>query len=76
MTKAGDLSGLLLLYSSLGNSSGMKKLADLAVKNGKINVAFVCLFMLGKLEECLQLLIDRYFQKFILLDCAIVYVQS
>ena len=61
MTRAEDLSGLLLLYSSLGNSSGMKKLAALAVKNGKINVAFVCLFMLGQLEECLQLLIDRFF---------------
>ncbi|MCO5594209.1 hypothetical protein L7F22_048234 [Adiantum nelumboides] len=58
MTKAEDLSGLLLLYSSLGNSRGMKKLASLAQGKGKINVAFVCLFMLGQLEECLQLLVD------------------
>lgn len=59
MAKAKDLSGLLLMYSSLGNSSGMKNLAGLAKESGKINVAFVCLFMLGQLEECLQLLIDR-----------------
>ena len=59
MAKAKDLSGLLLMYSSLGNSSGMKNLAILAKKSGKINVAFVSLFMLGQLEECLQLLIDR-----------------
>eukprot|EP00250_Pteridium_aquilinum_P013816 c21590_g1_i1 orf=775-3489(-) len=58
MTKAEDLSGLLLLYSSLGNSSGMKKLASVAQEKGKINVAFVCLFMLGQLEECLQLLVE------------------
>lgn len=58
MTRAEDLSGLLLLYSSLGNSSGMKKLASLAQEKGKINVAFVCLFMLGQLEECLQLLVE------------------
>ncbi|KAH7438100.1 hypothetical protein KP509_04G001300 [Ceratopteris richardii] len=59
MLKAGDLSGLLLLYSSLGNSLGMRKLAKLAQAKGKINVAFVCLFMLGQLEECLQLLVDN-----------------
>ncbi|KAH7290702.1 hypothetical protein KP509_30G060200 [Ceratopteris richardii] len=58
MSKAEDLSGLLLLYSSLGNSSGMRKLAKLAQSKGKINVAFVCLFMLGQLEECLQLLVE------------------
>lgn len=58
LTRAEDLSGLLLLYSSLGNSFGMKKLASLAQKNGKNNVAFVCLFMLGQLEDCLQLLVD------------------
>lgn len=58
MTKAEDLSGLLLLYSSLGNSSGMRNLSSLAQAKGKINVAFVCLFMLGQLEECLQLLVD------------------
>lgn len=58
LTRAADLSGLLLLYSSLGNSVGMKKLACLAKENGKNNVAFVCLFMLGQLEECLQLLVD------------------
>jgi coatomer subunit beta' len=55
---AKDLSGLLLLYSSLGDAEEISKLATLAKDSGKNNVAFVCLFMLGKLEECLQLLID------------------
>ena len=59
LKNAMDLSGLLLLYSSLGDAEGILKLASLAKENGKNNVAFLCLFMLGKLEECLQLLVDR-----------------
>ncbi|XP_076921616.1 coatomer subunit beta'-1-like [Bidens hawaiensis] len=55
---ANDLSGLLLLYSSLGDAEEISKLAYLAKENGKNNVAFACLFMLGKLEDCLQLLVD------------------
>ncbi|KAI3712040.1 hypothetical protein L1987_70589 [Smallanthus sonchifolius] len=55
---ANDLSGLLLLYSSLGDAEEIAKLASLAKENGKNNVAFACLFMLGKLEDCLHLLID------------------
>ncbi|MFS7974230.1 putative transcription factor WD40-like family [Helianthus anomalus] len=55
---ANDLSGLLLLYSSLGDAEGISTLASLAKENGKNNVAFACLFMLGKLEDCLQLLVD------------------
>lgn len=61
LKQAKDLSGLLLLYSSLGDAEGLSELASRAKEHGKNNVAFVCLFMLGKLEECLQLLIDRYF---------------
>lgn len=56
---AKDLSGLLLLYSSLGDADEIEKLASLAKESGKNNVAFACLFMLGKLEDCLQLLVDR-----------------
>lgn len=59
LKNAMDLSGLLLLYSSLGDAEGLLELASLAKENGKNNVAFLCLFMLGKLEECIQLLIDR-----------------
>lgn len=54
-----DLSGLLLLYSSLGDAEGISKLATLAKDQGKNNVAFLCLFTLGKVEDCLQLLIER-----------------
>lgn len=54
-----DLSGLLLLYSSLGDAQGIQKLATLAKEQGKNNIAFLCLFMLGKLEECIRLLPER-----------------
>lgn len=57
LLQAADLSGLLLLYSSLGDGEGITKLASLAREQGKNNVAFICLFLLGKLEDCLQLLI-------------------
>ncbi|XP_044960915.1 coatomer subunit beta'-1 isoform X1 [Hordeum vulgare subsp. vulgare] len=58
LLQAKDLSGLLLLYSSLGDAEGVEKLASLAKEHGKNNVAFLCLFMLGKLEDCIQLLVD------------------
>lgn len=60
LINAMDLSGLLLLYSALGDAEGISRLASLAKEQGKNNVAFLCLFMLGKLEECLQLLVERY----------------
>ncbi|XP_047310401.1 coatomer subunit beta'-1 isoform X2 [Impatiens glandulifera] len=63
LMNAMDLSGLLLLYSSLGDAVGITKLSSLAKEHGKHNVAFLCLFMLGNLEECLQLLIDRSIRK-------------
>ncbi|MFQ6656424.1 hypothetical protein Gotur_026539 [Gossypium turneri] len=58
MKHAIDLSGLLLLYSSLGDAEGISRLASLSKEQGKNNVAFLCLFMLGKLEDCLQLLVE------------------
>uniref|UniRef100_A0A804NJR0 COPA/B TPR domain-containing protein n=3 Tax=Zea mays TaxID=4577 RepID=A0A804NJR0_MAIZE len=45
LLQAKDLSGLLLLYSSLRDAEGIEKLASLAKEHGKNNVAFLCLFM-------------------------------
>ena len=53
-----DLSGLLLLYSSLRDAEGISRLASLSKEQGKNNVSFLCLFMLGKLEDCFQLLLE------------------
>eukprot|EP01121_Diplochlamys_sp_Union-15-3_P002556 TRINITY_DN1226_c0_g1_i1.p1 TRINITY_DN1226_c0_g1~~TRINITY_DN1226_c0_g1_i1.p1 ORF type:complete len:1025 (-),score=223.71 TRINITY_DN1226_c0_g1_i1:90-3164(-) len=56
LKNAEDVSGLLLLYTAQGNAEGMNYLVDLALKKGKNNVAFTCLFLLGELEKCLDLL--------------------
>ncbi|KAL6580254.1 hypothetical protein OROMI_008278 [Orobanche minor] len=52
LKQSNDLSGLLLLCSSLGDAGGIAELALLAKEHGQNNVAFLCLFMLGKLEDC------------------------
>lgn len=56
---AKDLSGLLLLYSAVGDAEGLEKLTASAREDGKNNVAFVSLFLLGKVEESIELLIER-----------------
>jgi coatomer subunit beta' len=57
-SKSGDLSGLLLLYSSSGDKQGMFALAKQAVDAGRTNVAFLAYFVTGHVEECVQLLIS------------------
>ncbi|KAL8140963.1 hypothetical protein V2J09_006984 [Rumex salicifolius] len=58
LTNAMDVSGLLLLYSSIGDAQGISRLATLAQHKGQNNVVFLCLFMLGRLDDCLKLLVD------------------
>lgn len=58
LIKAKDLSGMLLLYSSRGSVAGIASLAEQAKALGKHNVTFVCLFLLGQLDECIDLLIE------------------
>lgn len=48
---AQDLGGLLLLHSSTGNREGMLALAEDARKAGRTNVAFLSLFVCGKVRE-------------------------
>jgi len=58
LANAEDINGLLLLYASTGNAKGMESLAKLAVEKGKNNVAFLCYFLLRRVEDCLTLLCD------------------
>jgi len=55
---AEDISGLLLIYTSTGNAKSLEELAKLAVEKGKNNVAFLCFFLLRRLEDCINLLCD------------------
>jgi len=56
--KAKDHAALLLLYSCQGDRAGIQKLAKDAEADGKTNIAFLCNFLLGELQTCLQLLCD------------------
>ncbi|XP_056020292.1 coatomer subunit beta'-like isoform X6 [Ostrea edulis] len=56
--QANDFGGLLLLASSAGNAQMVAKLGDTAEKAGQNNVAFISHFVLGRLEECLEVLIN------------------
>lgn len=55
-TNAKDLGSLLLLYSSTGDRAGLKTLAEQAEANGAHNVAFSCLWQLGDVDGCIDLL--------------------
>ncbi|CAM6085087.1 unnamed protein product [Calypogeia fissa] len=58
LAHASDLSGLLLLYSALGDVKGLEELSATAKEQGKNNVAFLCLFLLQKMEAYIQLLVE------------------
>jgi len=56
--KAEDFGSLVLLASASGNAQMMEKLADSSKSKGQNNISFLSYFVLGKLDDCLQLLID------------------
>jgi coatomer subunit beta' len=62
MKKAKDYSGLLLLYSSSGDTKGLAELAASCADEGHFNIAFVCYYLLGNTESCVRLLCvsERY----------------
>lgn len=61
-TNAKDLSSLLLLYTAANNASGLQKLAIEAEGRAAHNVAFACLWHIGDLDGCIDLLVrsDRF----------------
>eukprot|EP00055_Hartaetosiga_balthica_P003032 m.6185 g.6185 ORF g.6185 m.6185 type:complete len:951 (+) comp2555_c0_seq1:80-2932(+) len=58
LAEAKDFSGQLLLYSSSGKSEKMNALAKEAGEEGHQNIAFTALFLQGKVDECLELLVS------------------
>ena len=55
--KAGkDLGSLLLLRTSTGDIEGLKDLTEMADEVGQNNVAFSCLWQIGDVEACVNLL--------------------
>lgn len=57
LQKAGDLSGLLLLYTAKGSSGGLAELINSAGAQNRQNIVFLCHLLLGNLNECVDLLI-------------------
>ena len=55
---AGDLSALLLIYTSVGNREGMKSLAEQARAKGLNNIAFSALLQLQDTAGCVDLLVS------------------
>eukprot|EP00731_Ephydatia_muelleri_P015251 Em0008g971a len=55
---AKDYSGLMLLASSAGDATTVDKIATVASSEGQNNLAFMSNFLLGRLEECLEILVQ------------------
>ncbi|QIW99979.1 hypothetical protein AMS68_005497 [Peltaster fructicola] len=53
---ARDLSSLLLLYTSSASDEGLRNLAAKAQTGGQQNIAFTCLWQLGDIDGCLDIL--------------------
>lgn len=58
LARAKDLSGLLLLHTATGSAAGMDMLVSAAQDQGKHNVQFLAAFLLGRLSDCVDLLIS------------------
>ncbi|XP_051171968.1 coatomer subunit beta' [Leptopilina boulardi] len=56
--QAQDFGGLLLLATSTGNANMIEKLGNAANETGKNNIAFLSKFLLGNVDECLEILIN------------------
>jgi coatomer subunit beta' len=54
---AKDLSSLLLLYTSSASTDGLRNLATKSKEAGQQNIAFSCLWQLGDLDACLDVLL-------------------
>ena len=55
-TNAKDMGSLLLLHTATGNTSGLRNLTAQADMAGSHNIAFSCLWYLGDLDACIDLL--------------------
>ena len=55
--KARDLGSLLLFYTATGSHDGLRRVAGLAGEQGAYNIKFTCLWCLGDVDGCIELLI-------------------
>ena len=57
LNHARDFGGLLLLATSAGDAGTLDKLAELSTGDGQHNIAFMAHFLMGRLEEALEVLV-------------------
>jgi len=58
LVSAEDINGLLLIHCSTGNMEGLENLAKTSIEKGKNNVAFLCYFLMRRVDDCLKLLCE------------------
>ncbi|XP_037024935.1 coatomer subunit beta' [Bradysia coprophila] len=56
--KANDFGGLLLLASSAGDEEMIRSLGENSIAQGRHNISFLSMFLLGDLDSCLEILIS------------------
>jgi coatomer subunit beta' len=59
LTRAQAFGSLILLASASSDKQLMSTIGDQSRKNGQFNIAFLSNFVLGKLDECLDILIEN-----------------
>lgn len=57
MWRSNDLSALLILFTSSGDSKGLQTLAVKARESAKFNIAFICYWTLKDIQSCIDLLV-------------------
>ncbi|CXI04062.1 coatomer subunit beta, putative [Plasmodium berghei] len=55
--KTNDYSSLLIILSTLGDKIGIEELGKICLKNKKYNIAFICYFLLHKINKCVDILV-------------------
>ena len=55
---AEDFGGLLLLATSAGDADTLTRVGQQAASKGHNNISFISNFLLGRLEECLEILVS------------------
>lgn len=58
LERANDFGGLLLLATSSGDADMVRSLGKMGSEQGKHNISFLSVFLLGDLEQCLDILIN------------------
>jgi coatomer subunit beta' len=59
LTRAQSFGSLILLASASSNKQLMSIIGEKSRQNGQFNIAFLSNFVLGKLDECLNILIEN-----------------